>query len=116
MSAGYLELFVEQGEDFSISVTLDSLNGSPYSLANTSVKSQIRKSHWSQDVSATFNSVVLNNAQGILELSLPANTTQDLRPGRYVYDVFLTANTGVSNTRSKVLEGIVSIEPSSTKI
>ena len=115
MSAGYLELFLEQGEDYSISITLDGLNGYPYNLTNSNVKSDIRKSYWSENVTASFSANVANTELGIITLSLPANTTQDIRSGRYVYDVFIT-NTSNPTNRSKVLEGIVNVEPSATKI
>jgi hypothetical protein len=111
MSAGYLELFLEQGESFSVNITLDALNGSPYDLSNYIVKSQIRKSHWSANTTAVFDSTI--SANGVINLSLSAPVTQNVESGRYVYDVFLT---NTSNNRSKVLEGIVFVDPSSTKI
>lgn len=113
MSAGYLELFLEQGETFSANVSLDQINGSPYNLMNYIVKSDIRKSYWSANTSATFTSTI-NISDSTIGLFLDANTTQNLSSGRYVYDVFLTDT--VTNVRSKVLEGIVFVEPSATKI
>lgn len=114
MAAGYLELFLEQGESFSVDITLDAINGSPYDLSDFAVKSQIRKSHWSIDTTAVFDSSIsANGSNGIITLSLPATTTQSIESGRYVYDVFLTNS---SNNRSKVLEGILFVDPSSTKI
>lgn len=113
MSAGYLELYIEQGEDYSVNVTLDTLNGEPYNLINTTVKSDIRKSYWSANVSASFSANVANTELGIVSLSLPANTSSQMNSGRYVYDVFLTNQS--DNSRSKVLEGMIHLEPSSTK-
>lgn len=113
MSAGYLELFLEQGETFSANVTLDQLNGSPYDLSNYSAKSEIRKSYWSANNSASFITSI-DITEGTIGLTLSANTTQNLSSGRYVYDVFLTDS--ITNSRSKVLEGILFVEPSATKI
>ena len=115
MSAGYLELYLEQGENYSITITLDGLNGYPYNLTNSNVKSDIRKSHWSANVTASFSANIANAELGLLTLSLPANTSQEIKSGRYVYDVFVTDTVNPSN-RSKVLEGIVHVEPSATKI
>lgn len=115
MSAGYLELFIEQGEDYSVNITLDGLNGYPYNLTNSNVKSDIRKSYWSDNIAASFSSNVANTELGIINLSLSANTTQNIKSGRYVYDVFIT-NTANPANRSKVLEGIIHVEPSSTRI
>lgn len=115
MSAGYLELYLEQGETFSVDITLDSLNGSPYNLSNYSAKSEIRKSYWSANSTASFSTnISADGTTGIITLSLDAATTQNVASGNYVYDVFLTNQT--SNTRSKVLEGILFVDPSSTKI
>jgi hypothetical protein len=113
MSAGYLELFIEQGESFSANVTLDSLNGSVYNLYDFTAKSEIRKSYWSANTSASF-STSINVELGMVGLGLSANTTQRLSSGKYVYDVFLTHS--VNGNRFKVLEGILFVDPSSTKI
>lgn len=113
MSAGYLELFIEQGETFSADVSLDQINGTPYDLSNYTAKSEIRKSYWSADVSATFVTT-LNLESGTIGLELSANTTQTLSSGKYVYDIFLTSTT--NNKRFKILEGIIFVEPSATKI
>lgn len=115
MSSGYLELFLEQGEDYSISITLDALNGYPYNLTTCNVKSDIKKSHWSKNTTASFSANIANSEMGIINLSLSANNTQNLKSGRYVYDVFIT-NTTQPTSRSKVLEGILHVEPSATKI
>lgn len=113
MSAGYLELFLEQGEDFSVSVTLDGINGEPYNLTDHTVKSDIRKSHWSENKTESFVASIENASLGIIRLTINSNTTQLISSGRYVYDVFITNS--VNNVRSKVLEGMLFIEPSATK-
>jgi hypothetical protein len=112
MAVGYLDLFVEQGEDFSADITLDSINGTPYDLSTYSVKSQLRTSYWSANAAATFTSSISANGTGIITISLPHTITANLNSGKYVYDIFLTNNT--SNTRSKVLEGTVYLDPSVT--
>lgn len=115
MSAGYLELYLEQGEDFSVSITLDGMSGYPYNLSNSIIKSDIRKSYWSANTTASFSANVANTELGVVTLSLSANVTQNINSGRYVYDVFVT-NTAEPTSRSKVLEGILHVEPSATKI
>lgn len=113
MSAGYLELFVEQGEDFSINVNLTALNGEPYNLTNSTIKSQIKKSYWSANTTASFIVLIANPQEGEVNLSLSSGVTANVSSGKYVYDVFIT-NT-LDSTRSKVLEGIIYVEPSATK-
>ena len=114
MAAGYLDLFVEQGEDFLVSVTVDGINSEPYNLINHTIKTDIRKSYWSANSTAHFTANVADPESGVITLTLPANTTQSISSGRYVYDIFVTDT--MSNTRSKVLEGILHMEPSATKI
>lgn len=114
MAAGYLELFIEQGDSFAADITLDSINGSPFDLSNYSIKSDIRKSHWSANTTLSFSSSISGNGStGIITLSLDAANTQLLISSRYVYDVFLTNNS--NNDRSKVLEGVIYVDPSVTK-
>lgn len=114
MATGYLELFVEQGETFDLNVSLDySSNNATYDLTNYTAKSEIRRSPWSANASAIFQTSIDANTSSIV-LFLSANTTQELRAGRYSYDIFLTNNQGTN--RSKVLEGLLFVEPSTTRI
>lgn len=112
MPAGYLDLYLEQGEDFSVDIELDSLNGSPYDISTYSAKSQVKKSHWSANTAASFATAISNT--NVLTISMTAANTQNVASGRYVYDVFLTNST--ANTRSKILEGILFVDPSVTRI
>ena len=47
MSAGYQELFLEKGADFTTSLTLADVNGDPYNLTGFTAKSQVKKSYYS---------------------------------------------------------------------
>jgi hypothetical protein len=44
MSAGYQELFLEQGASFNSTITLDDVYNEAYNLYNFSASSQMRKS------------------------------------------------------------------------
>lgn len=113
MSSGYLELFIEQGESFTANISLIGLNDAPYPLQNCATKCDIRKSYWSENITSSFNTSI-NIETSEVVMSMNANTSQDISPGRYVYDLFLTeSDTG---SRSKVLEGILFVEPSATRI
>lgn len=115
MAAGYLELYIEQGEDFTANISLSLPNDASYNLYNYSVKSDIRKSYWSENVTASFDTELIDDGiSGELSISLSSETTQSLTSQRYVYDIFLTDT--ISNTRSKILEGIIFVDPSATKI
>lgn len=104
-------LVIDQGSDFSVSVDLTDANNDPYDLTNHTIASQMRKNYASSSAAATF-STSHNGAGGTLVLELTANTTVDLVPGRYFYDVEIKSS---SNTINRVLEGIVTVTPGMTR-
>ena len=53
--ASISNLFVDQGSDFSITVSLTDATDSALSLANNTFLAQVRKSHGSNTVKATFS-------------------------------------------------------------
>ena len=108
MAAGYQELFLEQGTDFSTSITLDDVNGDPYNLTGFTAKSQMRKSYYSTSATAEFTITINSPAAGIIVMSLPSANTANVAAGRYVYDVAIKDS---ANTITRVLEGIVNVLP-----
>lgn len=111
MPAGYQELFLEQGTDFTTTITLDDVDGIPYNLTGIQAKSQIKKSYYSTLPTATFTVSINDPVNGIIVLQLPNSTTANIAPGRYVYDVVIKDST---NTVTRVLEGIVNVIPQVT--
>ena len=111
MAAGYQELFIEQGSDYSTSIILDDVNGQPMNLTDYTGKSQIRKSYYSSNATAEFSVTINDPTSGTIALDLNANTTSNIAAGRYVYDVFIKSDT---NVKTKVLEGIVNVLPQVT--
>ena len=108
MAAGYQELFLEQGTDFSTSITLDDVNGDPYNLTDFTAKSQMRKSYYSTSATAEFTITINSPTSGIIIVSLPSANTSNVAAGRYVYDVVIKDS---ANTVTRVLEGIVNVLP-----
>ena len=111
MPAGYQELFLEKGASFSTSITLDDIYGVPYDLTNMEVKSQIRKSYYSSNTTAEFTVSIPQAIDGVIILILDSATTSNIAPGRYVYDVLLKD----SGTITRVLEGVVNVNPQVTR-
>jgi hypothetical protein len=113
MPAGYSELFLEQGSSFNTSITLDDVSGVAFNLVNYSASSQMRKSYYSSNATATFTvSTGPVPELGTLTLSLDSANTANISPGRYVYDVYITSDVA----RIRVLEGIVNVSPQVTKL
>ncbi len=112
MAAGYQELFIEQGADFSTSITLDDADNVSFNLTGYIAKSQIKKSYYSSSITAQFTITIPTPADGVLNMALNSANTANIAPGRYVYDVVIK---NPSNQVTRVLEGIVNIVPQVTK-
>jgi hypothetical protein len=111
MPAGYSELFLEQGADFNTTITLDDVSGAPMNLVGYTAASQMRKSYYSSNASASFL-ITTGGVDGTITLNMTSANTANIYPGRYVYDVYITSN---QNNRVRVLEGIVNVSPQVTK-
>ena len=112
MAAGYQTIFLNQGETFTTSITLDDANNAPYNLTGFTVKSQAKKSYYTANASLVFTSTITDANNGIISLSANAATTANVRAGQYVYDAIIVQNsTGVV---TRVLEGQLIVSPAVT--
>lgn len=116
MAAAYQNLYLEQGTTFGASIVLDDVNGNIYDLRNTSAVSQIRKSYYSSNATAHF-ATSIDPTTGMITLSLDAQSSANIAPGRYVYDTIITIGSTINtpNTVIRVLEGIIDVSPSVTR-
>jgi hypothetical protein len=112
MSAGYQELFLEQGTTFVTNLTLEDVYGDPYDLVDVTAKSQIRKSYYSTSPTADFVISIPSPSSGSITLTLDSEVTSNIAAGRYVYDVVIKNQ---ANTVTRVLEGIVNVIPQVTR-
>jgi hypothetical protein len=112
MPAAYTNLYLEKGTTFNTTITLDDVYGDSYNLTGYTANSQIRKSYYSSNATATFTTSI-NAANGTISLSLTSATTSNIAPGRYVYDTTIR-QTG-SGEVTRILEGIVDVSPSVTR-
>jgi len=105
-----VNIVIDQGTDFSTSISLTNSDGSQLDLTGIVAASQIRKSYTSSNA-VSFVTALANNT-GTLTLSLNNSVTSTLSSGRYVYDVELTDS---SNVVTRILEGIVTVTPEVTR-
>lgn len=103
-------LTIDQGTDYSTSVNLTDADGNVVALSGYTANAQIRKTYSSSN-SVSF-SVALQEANGVIQLSLTDAQTANLVAGRYVYDVIVTNQASIT---SRVVEGIVTITPRVTR-
>tara|TARA_Y100001972_G_scaffold26658_1_gene32757 strand:- start:426 stop:644 length:219 start_codon:yes stop_codon:yes gene_type:complete len=71
----------------------------------------MRKSFYSSTAN-NFTATITDNAAGEITLTMTAAETASLKPGRYVYDLLITDDAG---TKSRIVEGVVSVTPGTTQ-
>jgi hypothetical protein len=109
--AAYTELVVEQYASFSTTVNVEDSQGDAVNLTGYTAASQIRKSYYSSTAN-NFTTTVTGTANGEITLSMTAANTALLTPGRALFDLVITAPSG---TKTRVVEGIVTILPGVTQ-
>lgn len=82
-------IVIEQGFSFDTSFQLEDTRTNSFLNLNTaSTQAQLRK-HSGSSSYVSFASTVTDPDLGIISISLTANQTVSLKPGRYLYDVKL---------------------------
>jgi hypothetical protein len=104
-------LVVDAGSDYSTIITVAATNGQPLDLTGYSVASQMRKSYTSTQV-FNFTATIYNATTGKVRLQLSSGTSTTIPAGRWLYDVEITSPSG---TKTRVVEGIVTVTPEITK-
>ena len=109
--AARADIIIDQGTTFSTVVTVTDDDGSVVNLTGYTANAMIRKHHTSSSAAKTFT-ITNGGTNGQLTLSLPASNTAAITEGRYVYDVKVTSGSSVV---SRVVEGLVTVNPSVTR-
>lgn len=111
--ASYVELFIDQGTTFRNTINLTDDNSNiPINVYGYSVSSQIRRSYYSSNITANITCVTSNISNGEITMSMTAANTANIKAGRYVFDV---KTTDPSNVVTRVLEGIITVNPQVTR-
>lgn len=108
-----VDFYIDQGTDYENIITINDSGGQPRNLTGYTVASQIRKGHRSS-TSYPFTAGLFGNdpATGRIILTLTAAQTSAIPAGRYVYDIEFTSPAG---KKSRVIEGMVTINPEVTR-
>jgi hypothetical protein len=109
--AAFTELLIEQGASFSTTVNVEDTAGAAIDLTSYTAASQMRKSYYSSTYSV-ISSVITGNANGEITLTMTSANTANLAPGRYVFDLVITAPTTI---KTRVVEGIIFVSPGVTQ-
>jgi hypothetical protein len=105
-------IFIDAGTDFSTTVTVTDSTGSALNLTGYSHAAQIRKSYDSTSATVAFTTSTTSASAGQFTLTLTNTQTAAIPHGRYVYDAVITSGSG---TKTRVVEGIVTINPRVTQ-
>lgn len=105
-------LYVDAGATYSNIITVTATNGQPLDLTGYTVASQMRKSYGSSTAYA-FTASIYNATQGKVRLQLSASQSEAIPAGRWLYDVEITSP---SSVKTRVVEGIVTVNPQITQI
>ena len=93
---------IEQGFDFDTSFQLEDTRTNEFlNLVGAATSAMLRK-HSAAKTKVSFASSVADPDTGIISISLTANNTVLLKPGRYVYDVQIITSGG---RKFKAIEG-----------
>lgn len=105
-------LYIDQGSFYRTFITVANTDGNVLDLTNYTVASQMRKSY--QTSSAyNFTASISNPTQGRVRIELSSEQSRVIPAGKYLYDLEVTSPTG---EKTRVVEGIVLINPEITKI
>ena len=111
--AEYVELFMDQGADFTTAVTInDETTGLPQNLTGYEASSQMRKSLVSQNATATLVCTIPDVTTGEVDITLDGANTANISAGTYFFDVRMREPGGVY---SRLIEGVIFVNPSITR-
>jgi hypothetical protein len=106
-------IIIDQGTDFSAIIDVRDSENEIYDLTGALVVAQMRKNYASS--TATTFAATHNGQAGQIILTLDKSVTSDLDPGRYLYDVEMTLDSGLGST-VRVVEGVATVTPGITRV
>lgn len=102
-------IYIDQGADFRITIELFDGDDDELIIDNYVFFADMKK-FYSSAKAADFT---IEKANNDITLTMTANTTGDLKPGKYEYDVLMKKPTGEI---SKVVEGLAIVVPTITEV
>jgi hypothetical protein len=106
-------LIIDQGSDFTSTITVEDTVGNLLDLTNYTIQGQVRKTYTSSTSYAFTCTKLTSQGPGKLRIELSPTQTGSMKPGRYVYDVEIVHVSGTPVIR--VVEGQVTVTPRVTR-
>lgn len=114
MASPYVvNLNINSGTSFTQSFTLANESGSALNLTNYDIKSQLRKHQKSNTFINFISTASSPPSSGVIKIQLNPQSTNNLKPGRYLYDIVITNNS--TGEKSRVIEGSAIVSTSVTR-
>lgn len=107
MAVAAVNIVIEQGTDYQEVFTVNNPDGSPLDLTGYTGVAKIRK--FAESTTSTPFGVGIVSTAGQVVVSLANTVTEDLKSGRYYYDVIITSSAG---KKTKVVDGMVLVNAS----
>jgi hypothetical protein len=114
MSAVPINIVIEPGEDWSASFNLRDDYGQYINLTSFAVAGKMARNYRKTATKINLNAVITTPAEGEITLALNYTQTSALKFGRYVYDVVVTAPLNQGGKKTRVVEGIITIQEAVT--
>ena len=112
--AEYVELFIDQGSNFSTTVNINDDNTNlPQNVYGYVVTSSLRRSLLSANAAANLTCSLSDPANGEFLISMTAGDTANLRSGSYFFDV--KTYDSINQVTNRLIEGVIFVTPSVTK-
>ena len=114
MTAGKYDITIEQGSDFSLSLTLKQ-NGLPRQIAGYTARGSMRKTY-DDSVSYDFTFNTLGN-DGVIVMEMTHAVTALLDAESYVYDLEIYTGTGsASDSVTRIIQGKATVSREVTRV
>lgn len=105
-------LYVDQGTTFLASLDLFTYEGEEYDIDLQQFFCDVRKLYSSTKVFSAVVTPYNNGDTNSLDLFIPQETTENVKPGKYQYDILMVSSSG---EKQKILEGLLFIMETVTR-
>jgi hypothetical protein len=101
MAIPVVNISIEQGADFTSTFTITNSDNSVYNLSSSSAVARLKK--FPESITSYSFSTAITVGTGKITLTMSDDVTSTIPPGRYYYDILLTAGSGL---KTRVIEGM----------
>ena len=113
--AEFVELYMDQGADFSTTIYLnDEDTNVAQNVAHYVVTSQMRKSLLSLNAAGSFVCSIVSPEDGEILMEMSAANTANIRAGSYFFDVKVHEGPDTA-VYTRLIEGIIYVTPAITR-